>query len=220
MRRRWVAAPAAALMMAGLLAPAGPIAAQGPRISGVVRDEAGRPVTGARVALGSWAGAWTSATGRFDFPVAAGTFPLTVTCPRHEPPGLALVGGPRTVSDSGLMLDLILPEGESCLQPLEAAGATELEGVLQPTPGGPHFRLCSEPAYRIALEVPPEILRDLARRMTRESDPRRSALALVLRGRLEGPGFFGSDGSAAYQVVVTAVTRARMTKPGEACPGR
>ncbi|MGE3618013.1 MAG: carboxypeptidase-like regulatory domain-containing protein, partial [Gemmatimonadales bacterium] len=213
MRRRWVAAPAAGLAVAGLFAAAAPITAQGPRITGVVRDEAGRPVTGARVALGNWAGAWTSATGRFDFPVASGTFPLSVTCPSHGTGGLGFAGGPRTVSDSGLTLDLVLPDGDRCLQPLEPAGATELEGVLLPTSGGPHFQLCNEPAYRIALEVPPDILRDLARRMARESDPERSALTLLLRGRLEGPGFFGTDGSAAYQVVVTAVTRARMTSP-------
>lgn len=209
--------PVVALLLLGA-----PAAAQGRTVTGVVTDSSdGQPVPGVRVALGTWLGAYSDRAGRFTIPVPAGRFTPRVSCPRSGQAELTrtlpelVVGGP-TDGGQGPTLEIVLPAGRECLPALEAVGYLEAAGILR---GGEtrRLQLCESPSHGVALALPDRAARDLARRFGGRDDPKRPVLALTVRGQLEGPGFFGHDGSAAYLLTVETIRSARRTAEADAC---
>ena len=192
--------------------------AQSAVVRGIVRDpESGAPVVGARVALGSWLGAWTGPDGRFSFSAPHGRFMPVIDCSRRHDNPLAAGADSLTVSDQNADLDLALAHGRECLAPMSATSYGEFRGVLFAEGNGRLLRLCDGPDYRIAIDCPAKVWRDLVFRATRSVDARRPDLVLMVRGRLNGPGFYGRDGSAGYLIEVEKVTSLQKRAAIEAC---
>ena len=192
--------------------------AQSAVLRGIVRDpDSGSPVVGARVALGSWLGGWTGRDGRFSFTAPLGRYSPLVDCPRGHDNPLAAGADSVIVSSQNLDLDLALAHGGECLVPLSATSYGEFRGVLVAEGHGRQLRLCDAAGYQVAIDFPVAIWRDLAFRATRSEDPRRPDLVLNVRGKLEGPGFYGQDGSAGYLIEVEKVVSFQKRASAEAC---
>lgn len=193
-------------------------AAQSAVLQGIVRDpEHGTPVAGARVVLGAWLGGWTGSDGRFSFSVPNGRYAPVVDCPRRHDNPLAAGADSIFVSGPGADLELALSHGAECLTPMSATSYGEFVGVLVAEGNVRLLRLCDGPNYRVAIDFPPVVWRDLVFKATRSEDARHPDLALSVRGRLSGPGFFGADGSAGYLIEVEKVLSFEKRTPGGSC---
>lgn len=192
--------------------------AQSVAVRGVVRDaDNGRPVKGARVALGAWLGAWTGADGRFSFPAPPGRYAPFVSCPVAAGGGLAAEADSVTLGPDPAPLDLQLAHGADCLEPLSATSYGEFTGTLAADGPSRLLRLCDGAGHRVAIDFPAKIWRGLVFQATRSEDDRRTELTIRVRGRLEGPGFFGGDGSAGYLIEVDSLLSFAKRMPTEAC---
>lgn len=207
------------LFLLVLMTLAGRATAQGGGavLRGAVHDpDTGRPVVGARVALSPWLGAWTGPDGRFAIPAPRGRYAPVVDCPRRDGPPLAAGADSVAVpAESDLILGLA--HGGECLTPMSATPYAEFRGVLTSEGQVRLLRLCDGPAYRVAIDFPPAIWRNLVFKATRDDDPRKPDLALVVRGRLTGPGFYGADGSAGYLIEAEKVISFAKRATGESC---
>lgn len=193
------------------------LVSQSAPVRGIVTDaDTGRPVVGARVALGAWLGGWTGSDGRFQFPAPTGRYLPLVSCPERNGSGLAAEGDSISVPGAEDLV-LRLAHGEDCLQPLSATPYGEFTGVLTAAGATRFLQLCDGPGHHIAIEFRPEQLRAIAYRATRSEDAHHPQLAVKVRGRLEGPGFFGTDGSAAYLIEVEKVVTFRKRTEADAC---
>lgn len=193
-------------------------AAQSAILQGTVRDaEHGTPVAGARVALGAWLGGWTGLDGRFQFSVPLGRYAPVVDCPRRHDNPLAAGADSIVVSGPSADIDLTLAHGAECLTPMSATSYGEFRGVLLAGGSVRLLQLCGSPNYRVAIDFPPAAWRDLVFKATRSEDARHPDLALSVRGRLSGPGFFGADGSAGYLIEVEKVISFQRRTPAESC---
>lgn len=204
-------------LLAGWLLAAPPLLGQGLTVSGTTTDPGdGLPVRGVRVALGPWIGAYSDSAGHFSIPAPSGRYVPTVSCPRTGRSDLTMTLPEVVVGPASPVLDIALAGGRDCLPALEAAGYLEATGILR---GGETRRLelCDGPSYPVALAVSTDAARNLARRFGGRNDPRRPLLVLTVRGQLEGPGFFGHDGQAAYLLTVETIRSARKQAATEAC---
>jgi len=209
--------PGLILMILMALGRPVPGAAQSGVVLGIVRDpDTGKGVAGARVALGAWLGAWTGPDGRFAITAPRGRYAPIVECPRRD--GAPLAAGADSVgvpADADLVLGLA--HGAECLTPMSATPYAEFRGILVSVGSVRLLRLCDGPAYRVAIDFPPAIWRQLVLKATRSDDPRKPDLALSVRGRLTGPGFYGADGSAGYLIEVEKVISFAKRAAGESC---
>lgn len=200
-----------------LLLATAPAAAQ-VTVSGVVRDPAdGLPVRGVRVALAAWLGGYSDRDGRFTIPAPPGRFVPRVSCPRTGQSELVADLPPIEVGDSSMEIGVSFAGSRDCLPALEAASHGEFRGVLR---GGVIrlLELCDGPSYQVALELTAEMARELARRFSSGTDPRKTTVTLTIRGTLEGPGFFGQQGAAHYLLTAESIRAARIGTAAAACP--